>query len=430
MTLLSLFRFLVVSSGLASFAVAAPSVVKVVPAGDGGWSLTRNGEAYELRVVSCDTQLDLLKELGGTTIRTWGIEKLDEQIEWKSLLDRCHERGLTVMAGIWVQHERHGFNYSDPDQVNKQRETVRAAVRKYKDHPALLIWGLGNEMEGPGAEGKDQRVWRELEQLARLVKEEDPDHPVCTVIAGAAETKLRSLIKEYTALDILGINAYGGAADVGRAVTAAGWTKPFILSEFGPLGNWEVGRTNWGAPIEPFSREKADRYGSILRAVMADGQGRCLGSFVFIWGHKQETTATWYGMFLASGEKLPTVDAVAHAWTGKWPTNRSPLIAGLSADFAQEEVLPGSSLAVSAEVSDPENDSLTYDWQIVAESTDRREGGDREAVPPSFPECIVKVAGSRAELVAPKRPGAYRVFLYVRDGKGGASADNLPFLVK
>ena len=80
MTLLSLFRFLVVSSGLASFAVAAPSVVKVVPAGDGGWSLTRNGEAYELRGVGGDTQLDLLKELGGTTIRTWGIEKLDEQI--------------------------------------------------------------------------------------------------------------------------------------------------------------------------------------------------------------------------------------------------------------------------------------------------------------------------------------------------------------
>lgn len=421
--------------GLAFFARLAgaePSVVKVVPGLGGGWSLTRNGEAYELRGAGGDTHLDLLKEIGGTTIRTWGIEQLDREVGGKSLLDRCHELGLTVMAGIWVQHERHGFNYSDPEQIKKQREEVREAVRKYKDHPALLIWGLGNEMEGPGSDGRDPRVWRELEQLARLVKEEDPHHPVCTVIAGAGGDKVRALRKEYTALDILGVNAYGGAAEVGRAVTEAGWTKPFILAEFGPLGHWEVGRTSWGAPIEPFARDKAARYEATLRAVMADGHGRCLGAFAFIWGQKQETTATWYGMFLASGEKLPAVDAVAHAWSGKWPANRSPHIENLTADFAGREVRPGESLAVIAEASDAEGDALDFDWQVVAESTDRREGGDRESVPPAFPECVVRVGGGggRAELRAPATPGAYRVFLFVRDGQGGASADNLPFLVK
>ncbi|MCC5024095.1 MAG: hypothetical protein J6386_15485 [Candidatus Synoicihabitans palmerolidicus] len=36
-------------------------------------------------------------------------------------------------------------------------------VRRYRDHPAVLMWGLGNEMEG---DGTDPRVWRELETLA------------------------------------------------------------------------------------------------------------------------------------------------------------------------------------------------------------------------------------------------------------------------
>ena len=30
--------------------------------------------------------------------------------------------------------------------VKKQFEEAKAAVLKYKDHPALLMWGVGNEM--------------------------------------------------------------------------------------------------------------------------------------------------------------------------------------------------------------------------------------------------------------------------------------------
>jgi|UPI000695ECDB hypothetical protein len=409
---------------------AASTVVKVAPAANGAWQLLRDGEPYVVRGAGGDTHLDVLKKIGGTTIRTWGIDQLDREVNGKSLLERCQELGLTVMAGIWIEHSRHGFDYSNPELITRQRDAVRACVRRYKNHPAILMWGLGNEMEGPNADGSDTRVWRELEQLARIVKEEDPDHPICTVIAGAATPKVQALMRDYPSLDILGVNAYGAAAEVGKAVAEAGWIKPFILAEFGPVGHWEVGQTPWGAPIEPLAREKAANYYTAHKSVLADSQGRCLGTFAFVWGQKQETTATWYGMFLATGEKLPAVDAVAYAWSGKWPSNRSPRIERLEASFAEGTVAPLEKLTAAAVVSDKEGDRLSYDWQVVAESTDRKEGGDHENAPPTFPECVVKGDGPRAELLAPSKPGPYRVFLYVRDGKGGASADNFPFLVK
>ena len=63
----------------------------------------------------------------------------------------------------------------------KQREHIRAVVEKYKDHPALLVWALGNEMEDP--QGRNGAVWSQINNLARMVKEIDPAHPTMTVVA-------------------------------------------------------------------------------------------------------------------------------------------------------------------------------------------------------------------------------------------------------
>lgn len=405
------------------------TTVTVEGSASDGWQLRRNGVPYFMRGAGGDTHLEILKEIGGNTIRTWGIEALENRVGGRTLLERCEELGLQIMAGIWLEHERHGFDYSDPVQVEAQREKVRDAVRRYKDHPAILLWGLGNEMEGPNSDGLDPRIWKELNVLARIVKDEDPSHPICTVIAGAAEGKVRALIKDYPELDILGVNAYRDAPGAGMAVVAAGWKKPFVLGEYGPVGHWEVEQTSWGAPIEPATRDKSLNYARAHRGTMETAGGRCVGTFAFIWGHKQEKTSTWYGMFLASGEKLPAVDAVSHAWTGKWPARRCPEIEKLSADFIGKTVAPGAALRVEAIARSADGAVPAHDWQVVAESTERKFGGDAEEVPPSLPECVVKAGAGFLELRAPMRPGAYRIFLYVRDGRGGASADNFPFAV-
>ena len=411
-----------------AMAQAAAPTVKVAMDESGHPVLLRDGKPFVIHGAGGTSHLKDLVKYGGNSIRTWGIESLEEKIDGKPLLDACGELGLAVTAGIWLGHERHGFNYSDPAQLEKQRAMVRASVRRYRDHPALLMWGLGNEMEGPDADGQDPRIWKEVNVLAAIVKEEDPNHPVMTVIAGAATAKVKGVLAYCPNIDVLGVNAYGGASGAARAAKQAGWRKPFVLTEFGPQGHWEVARTPWKAPIEPSSRTKAAGYFATL-SLLAEEKDITLGSYVFLWGQKQEVTSTWYGMFLGTGEKLPTVDAVCRAWTGAWPANRSPRLERFDCSLKEATVAPGQTVAATTEVTDPEGDALSWEWTVVEESTDRRVGGDAEAAPPAVAGAILGQDKGSATLRTPDKPGAYRVCGVWRGGRGEASADNIPFQV-
>ena len=422
------FFSLMLISGLLSQSLAGGPPVELRQSAEGVWDLRRNGEPYVILGVGGSGSLAMAKELGANSVRFWGVEQMEEtDASGRTKLDQIEELGLTFCAGLWLVHERHGFSYLDPEMVQKQRQKVREAVRRYKDHPNLLVWGLGNEMEIFPGLPEAARVWKELEELAKIVKEEDPDHPVMTVIAGADENKVREIMEHYPSIDILGINAYSGAAGTGMRLQGLGWKKPFVITEYGPSGHWEVAKTSWGAPLEPNADEKAAQYYATLQSAMENKDGMCLGSYAFLWGQKQETTPTWYGMLLRSGEKLPAVDAVVRQWTGEWPANRSPKIESLRFENEADRAKAGTRLKAIAAVSDREQDNLTYEWTVMAESKDIKHGGDAENVPPTFPEAVESGRGMDCTVTFPP-PGAYRLFLVVRDGKGGASTANLPFL--
>ncbi len=76
-------------------------------------------------------------------MRLWGDDRPGEQ------LDLAQYNGLTVTADIWLPQVHQGFDYTDARAVAGQREHVRRTVLRCKDHPALLIWALGNEVEDP-----------------------------------------------------------------------------------------------------------------------------------------------------------------------------------------------------------------------------------------------------------------------------------------
>jgi hypothetical protein len=396
----------------------------------GSWEFHRDGEPFFIRGAGGQSHLDVLAASGGNMIRTWGIDNLTEEQGGRTLVERARSHGLLITAGLWVGHERHGFDYGDPAQIQAQREEIREAVARWKDEPSIAIWGLGNEMEGPTQDGRDVRIWKELEALARIIREEDPGRPIMTVIAGAGAAKVQGIKVHCPSIDILGVNAYAPAAGAGKAVKEAGWDKAFMLTEFGPLGHWEVPATSWGAPIEPGSRAKAAKYEDTQQRVVRESQGLCVGTFAFFWGQKQECTATWYGMFLESGEKLPAVDAMAHAWTREWPANRCPQVETFTSPAGGQAVEPNQQIEVQLTVSDPDGDPLALEWRVAPESTDRRIGGDKEAAPPEFTVTMNALDDGRWTFRAPAEPGPYRLFLIARDGKGAASTENFPFLVR
>ncbi|MEZ0295560.1 MAG: hypothetical protein ACAI35_03800 [Candidatus Methylacidiphilales bacterium] len=410
----------------------AGSVVKIEKGPDGQFHLTRNGKQFFINGVGGTFKLEELKAAGGNSIRTWGIESLEKPVgpgSTQSLLKRAEELDIAITAGIWVQHVTR-FDYNDKKKVEKQRETIREAVLKFKDSPAILVWGLGNEMEGPASDGSDVRIWKELNILAGMIKEIDPSHPVMTVIAGANPTKVKNAKQYCPNIDILGVNGYASAPGAGNAVVSAGWDRPFVLTEFGPVGHWEVPKTSWGAPVEPTSTQKAANYFASQKQVIDASKKICLGTYAFLWGYKQEATSTWYGMYLQTGEKLGPVDAMSFAWTGAWPEQRCPLLKKLDAEFNGKSLTPSQEATVTATVVDPNSTPLRYEWVLMKEATDLGIGGEHESTPETLKNAIAEQKDNVLKLRAPAQKGNYRLFVYVRNGQGAAATGNIPFQVK
>jgi Beta-galactosidase/beta-glucuronidase len=105
------------------------------------YQLLKDGKPYYIRGAGGTENLEKLKKYGGNSIRTWGIDAQTDKI-----LADAQKHNLTVCFGIWIGQERQGFDYSNKQALASQLKMVRETVRKYKNHPSILIWGLGNEM--------------------------------------------------------------------------------------------------------------------------------------------------------------------------------------------------------------------------------------------------------------------------------------------
>jgi hypothetical protein len=384
----------------------------------GAWTLQRDGRPFTIHGAGGGASKKLLAELGGNSFRTWGTDNLDRQLE------EAQELGLAVTVGIWMGHERHGFSYSDPQQVRAQHERAVASIEKYKDHPAILMWAIGNEMEGY-EKGDKPEIWRAVNDIANAAKRIDPSRPTMTVIAEVGGERVRCIHEMCPDVDVVGINTYAGAPTVVERYRKAGGTKPIVITEFGPVGTWETPKNEWGKVPEPTSTQKAEHYRRSYEKAVIEGKGLVLGAYAFTWGAKQEMTATWFGMLLRDGSRLEAADVMSELWRGKPLANRCPQIEPIK--ISSQRAAPGQVLRASVQVKDFENDPLRYEWVLQEEVAKPSTGGDREVVPPLI-EGAIRGEGAEVEVNLPEKPGPYRLYVYVRDGHGGAATANVPLL--
>jgi hypothetical protein len=403
---------------------AGPSVVEIRE-NAGRFELIRNGEPYFINGAGGNNHLDMLTGSGGNSIRTWSSSR--------AVLDEAHEKGLTVCMGIRMRKPRHGADYRDEKMLRKQRERIVNEVIKLKDHPALLMWGIGNEVEHHASPEEALLVWKEIEKITRRIKMFDPDHPVITVIAGAGK-KLEDIKRLCPSLDAVGINSYGQLARVPSVVTYFNWNKPYIITEFGPRGYWEVEKTSWGLPIEDTSTEKSLVYRKGYMEAIND-KPNCLGSYVFLWGNKQEKTHTWFNLFLEDGTPTEIVDTMTFLWTGEWPDNRAPTI-GRDKIYSvknkgRDRFAASSEVDFKVEATDPEGDALTFEWDIRKDKSDNKStGGDWEERIPPIDDAVVSSEANAVTFRMPAEEGNYRIFAYVYDPSGKVATVNLPIQVK
>jgi hypothetical protein len=331
--------------------------------------------------------------------------------------------------GLDMAHERHGFDYNNTNAVARQLASLTGQVAALKDHPALLAWVIGNELNFD----KNPKIWDAVNDLSRRAHQIDSNHPTTTALAGFNKETLALVQTRAPDLDFVCFQMYSDIVQLPRLLAESHWTRPYIVSEWGATGHWESPKTRWGAPIENDSTVKADLYRTRYESVIQADKRLCLGSYVFLWGQKQERTPTWYGMFLKSGEETAAIDAMHFVWTGAWPSNRSPVVQQALLDgktAAQNIHLRQDGLYVAKVVAtDPDKDAMTYSWEIMEESAERTIGGDRESVPARLSGLITHGNEREITLKAPKRAGAYRLFAYILDGHGHAAHANIPFYV-
>ncbi|MFC6494726.1 glycosyl hydrolase [Ancylobacter dichloromethanicus] len=387
-----------------------------------GRGIRVDGQPFAVRGVAGDGPLALLPGLGATTVRSYGEDP-------GPLLDEAGLLGLKVIAGLWVGQPRQGADYADAAFRARQLAELEAVVTRYREHPALLMWGIGNEVEVELAD--DTPVWPVIEEVAAMVARVDPAHPSLAVLAETGTDKVEKLRRAAPSVTVLGLNSYGDALyTVAERSRKQGWDGPIIVTELGALGQWQAARTPWGAPFEPSSSQKAIQ----LRRYLTALEEAQVGAILFLWGQKQEVTPTWHSLLLPDGAWLEAAEAMAEAWGGQAPGgNQAPRIDTLR--VATDPSAPYASWAAEQEGSftldavEPGSDLMEVRWLVMAESTGRGVGGDPEAVPELYPDAV-RQSGPTGARVSGLAPGHYRLFVEVRDGQGAAATANMPFEVR
>ncbi len=407
-----------------------PSRVEI-KAVDGKYNFYVNSERFDLKGAGGGGNLALLQQSGGNAIRTWSPRN------GRQILDSAYKYNIMVAMGIGMGQELHHFDYNDETAVKEQFDRNIKAVDELKNHPALLCWVVGNELNlSPDHKTPvNPKVYDALKDMVDYIHREDPNHPVTTAFAGVNKQQLEVALERCPDLDFISVQVYGGLGSISGQMQATGVTKPFAVTEFGPVGHWEMPHTEWGREIEEPSAKKASGlFDRIQKGIVNDPTGQCMGGFAFLWGQKQERTPTWYGMFLKSGESMAVVDELTRYWTGSYPDNRAPQVEGLTLNGkkAADNVYlkPGEKSSARVMASDPNGDALTYKWVILTEVVQRSQGGAREQEPEDVSFEILSESGSEIVFTAPAEKGEYRLFAYVFDGNNKAGTANIPFMVE
>jgi hypothetical protein len=426
---LALVLALVAAVLVAPSASAAPSVVRVTGS-QGNWRLTVDGAPFQVKgltwgppVSEAAARLPDLHAIGVNTVRTWGTDGTTQP-----LLDAAAANGIKVINGFWLQPgggpgSGGCVNYvTDSNYKNNSLTEFVRWVNAYKAHPGVLMWNVGNEsvlgMQNcfSGTELENQRVAyvRFVNDVTRAIHAADPNHPVTSTDAW---TGAWPYFKAYAPdLDLYAVNSYNAVCQVKNDWNAGGYTKPYILTEGGPAGEWEVPDDVNGVPAEPSDVAKRDGYRNAWNCLTSH-TGVALGGTLFHYGTEQDFGGVWFNL-VPGNEKRLSYFSVAAAFGGNPGPNSPPVISRMNLSRVTD-VPAGGTFTVDVGASDPNGDAISYDLRINSKYIDNAGA----LVPASY-------TGSGPFTVrAPDRLGVWKLYVYARDGHGNVGIESRSFRV-
>jgi hypothetical protein len=204
---------------------------------------------------------DLMRVAGINTVRTY------ETITDRSVLDALYARGIYVLNTVYAWG-------------GEPAEAVRERVRAVADHPAILMWLVGNEWNYNGLYvglSHDDSLQR-IKDVIALVRQEDPVHPIATVYGELPDADTLAALSE---VDAWGINSYRGISfgDLFDAWSARS-SRPMFLAEYG-ADAWNA--LLLGEDQQAQADATVALAGEIADHAAATNLGPCLGGALFEW---------------------------------------------------------------------------------------------------------------------------------------------------
>lgn len=226
------------------------------PVGKGG---SHPADLDFARFASLD--LPVMRAAGINAVRTY------EPITDRAVLDELQRAGIFLLNTVYANGEA---------SVSSTAEIVGALA----DHPAILMWVLGNEWNYNHLYSSltfEQSVAR-LNEVAAAIRLADPSRPVATIYG---ELPPADLIEQMPDIDVWGINAYrnigfGSLFDDWRALSG----KPMFLGEYGADA--------WNANEGRYDPESQAHATTVLTQLIVDhsaalGDGVVSGGTLFEW---------------------------------------------------------------------------------------------------------------------------------------------------
>jgi len=217
----------------------------------------------DLSFNSLDQDLALMVEAGINTIRVYA------PIDNKDVLDKIHDAGLKVVIG---------FGYNQGGRFDILSGTFVDYINTFKNHPAILMWELGNEYNyhPEWFEGDIKNWYKALKEATDLAHENDTNHPVTTAHGDLPDALALSIC---TNIDVWGMNSYRW--DNPEAIFSE-WEalshKPMYLSEAGGDSYMTISRDGYEAGSNEKAQANANK--NILNAIFKN-QDICSGVTMF-----------------------------------------------------------------------------------------------------------------------------------------------------
>ena len=160
------------------------SIIGIVPGANGGYALEICGASMEIQgVYGTTNSLDVLSAIGGNILRLPSVSTLATN---PGILDQAYALGLRVIIPLGAPQDGASFSYNSGSMAElSARQAALSLVSQYMNHPAVLMWCLGDTMDLNAANAPIldlNRVFIALDSWTVSIKQVDSSHPVMLTV--------------------------------------------------------------------------------------------------------------------------------------------------------------------------------------------------------------------------------------------------------